>query len=204
MCQMSLWQRVTSHERTQRSVVPETKPFRFPPSSLLPPTMPELPELHLMSVMINHFATNRVFQRIAKSKINKNPLIRAPFEFFTLESSSLGKEIVITMRRVASTSQRLDVKEMAAEDEEEAAPSSEIPEEAKPDEDTTQLVFNMGMVRALRVSMLSSDASIRRLGTGSSLLCSKATQSIHIFASFQQTNTSYSTRTLTLCSSAYL
>lgn len=109
--------------------------------------MPELPELHLMSVMINHFAQNRVFQHIAKSKINKNPFVRSPFPFFTLESSSLGKEIVLKLKKCAAPGRPLDVKEFSVEDEEEGPAQLEIPEGAKPDENTVLFVFNMGMVR---------------------------------------------------------
>ena len=59
--------------------------------------MPEGPELHLASRFINQVCNGRVFGKIAKSEINKNPVVEAPSKAFSITASSRGKEIKLTL-----------------------------------------------------------------------------------------------------------
>ncbi|XP_060568020.1 endonuclease 8-like 1 [Ruditapes philippinarum] len=59
--------------------------------------MPEGPELHIASRFINHMCKGRVFGKVLKSEISKNPNVNPPAEKYIISSSSRGKEIKITL-----------------------------------------------------------------------------------------------------------
>ena len=59
--------------------------------------MPEGPELHLSSRFINHVCRGRIFGKVFKSEISKNPIVIPPADRFTISSSSRGKEIKVTL-----------------------------------------------------------------------------------------------------------
>lgn len=62
--------------------------------------MPEGPELHLASRFINNVCRGRVFGKIFKSDISKNPTVQPPAERYIISSSSRGKEIKLTLTEV--------------------------------------------------------------------------------------------------------
>ncbi|XP_045216475.2 endonuclease 8-like 1 [Mercenaria mercenaria] len=60
--------------------------------------MPEGPELHLASRFINNVCKGRLFGKILKSDISKNPVVHPPAERYTITASSRGKEIKVTLK----------------------------------------------------------------------------------------------------------
>ncbi|KAL4227636.1 Nei endonuclease VIII-like 1 [Mactra antiquata] len=59
--------------------------------------MPEGPELHLASRFINRVCSGRVFNKILKSEISKNPIVHPPADRFRISATSRGKEIKLTL-----------------------------------------------------------------------------------------------------------
>jgi len=59
--------------------------------------MPEGPELHLSSQFVNRVCQGRIFGRILKSEVSKNPVVSVDFEKFTICASSRGKELKLTL-----------------------------------------------------------------------------------------------------------
>lgn len=63
--------------------------------------MPEGPELHLSSRFINSVCKGRVFGKIQKSDISKNPVVEPPAQSYIISASSRGKEIKLTLTECA-------------------------------------------------------------------------------------------------------
>ena len=59
--------------------------------------MPEGPELYISSRFIKKVCDGRIFGKICKSEISKNPPVAAPFNKFTIDSCSRGKEVKLIL-----------------------------------------------------------------------------------------------------------
>ena len=59
--------------------------------------MPEGPELHLASRFINKVCHGRLFGKINKSEISKNPMLKVPFSNFSISALSRGKELKLVL-----------------------------------------------------------------------------------------------------------
>ena len=59
--------------------------------------MPEGPELYLAGRFIKKVCGGRIFGKICKSEISKNPPVVTPFNKFTIDSCSRGKEVKLIL-----------------------------------------------------------------------------------------------------------
>eukprot|EP00747_Dinoflagellata_sp_TGD_P164488 gnl/TRDRNA2_/TRDRNA2_184482_c0_seq1.p1 gnl/TRDRNA2_/TRDRNA2_184482_c0~~gnl/TRDRNA2_/TRDRNA2_184482_c0_seq1.p1 ORF type:complete len:343 (-),score=66.35 gnl/TRDRNA2_/TRDRNA2_184482_c0_seq1:106-1134(-) len=68
--------------------------------------MPELPELHGMSTVINEHAKGRTFMKCSKSAVSKLPTVRPPASCFTISAQSRGKELMMRLQPAASSAEK--------------------------------------------------------------------------------------------------
>lgn len=62
--------------------------------------MPELAELRLTSEFVNEQSTDRIFHSIRKNPIHKGIDVELPFDAFTINASSRGKQLMLTLREL--------------------------------------------------------------------------------------------------------
>ena len=76
--------------------------------------MPEGPELYLAGRFIKKVCEGRLFGKICKSEISKNPPVVTPFNKFTIDSCSRGKEVKLTLTDAESIRSETEIKNSVA------------------------------------------------------------------------------------------
>lgn len=67
--------------------------------------MPELAELRLTAEFVNEMANGKVFYRVRKNIVHKGVEVEVPFGAFTIEASSRGKQLLLTLKKLNSDEQ---------------------------------------------------------------------------------------------------
>lgn len=67
--------------------------------------MPELAELRLTAEFVNEIANDKVFYGVRKNPIHKGSDVEVPFGAFTIEASSRGKQLLLTLKKLNSNEQ---------------------------------------------------------------------------------------------------